>query len=105
MAGQVALIGERYQDAASHSYSPLCRQPVIVLAADPATLTTIHARALARGVEAALYVEAMCSTGHGEANRAAMRAVRPEDGHAVGLGLHAERRLVDKITKGARMHG
>lgn len=98
------ILGEDYVDAAGNRFHPLCIQPMIVLACDGATLSKIHRRALERGVRCAAYVEEMFATGHDEANREAFSAFTPEDAKIVGLGLRAERKLVDKITKGARMH-
>ena len=98
------LIGAPYVDAAGHAYHPLCVQPVIVLAADQATLAAIHARALEREAPHALYIEEMFSTGHDDANRAVFAQHAPSDAKVVGLALRAGKKAVDKITKGARMH-
>ena len=57
-----------------------------------------------RNVRLSLYIEDMFATGHDEANRAAVKARTPDDMHIVGLALHDEKKIVDKITKGARMH-
>ena len=98
------IIGEPYQDAAGNSYHSLSVQPVIVLAADQPTLGAIHRRALERRVPHALYIEEMFATGHDAANRAVFAQHGPETAKVVGLALRDERKLVDKITKGARMH-
>jgi hypothetical protein len=98
------IIGEPYRDAAGNVYSCLSVQPVVVLAADQATLSTIHRRALDRGVRHALYIEEMFATGHDAANRAVFAAHGPETAKVVGLALREEKKLVDKIAKGARMH-
>lgn len=98
------LIGEPYQDAAGGRYRPLLIQPVIVLTTDGAGLRKIYERALERGAALALYVEEMFATGHDAANRAAVRRQAPEALNLVGLGLREERKLVDKITRGAKMH-
>ncbi|TIW33998.1 MAG: DUF2000 family protein [Mesorhizobium sp.] len=97
------IIGEPYRDRAGNIYNPLPIQPVIVLSADGPTLNAIHRRALERGVTASAYVEEMFSTGHDAANRAAFAEFAPEDARVVGIALRAEKKLVDKITKGARM--
>jgi NAD(P)-dependent dehydrogenase (short-subunit alcohol dehydrogenase family) len=60
--------------------------------------------ALERNVTTSLYVEEMFSTGFDAANRAVFAEFAPEDAKVVGLALRAEKKLVDKITKGARMH-
>ena len=108
MSGIVAqtpdIIGEPYIDAKQNIYNPLSRQPAIVLAADQATLTKIHRRVLDRGVTASAYIEEMFATGHDAANREVFAAVDPEQAKFVGIGIHADKRIVDKITKGAKMH-
>lgn len=58
------LVGEPYRDAVGNLYSSLCIQPVIVLAADHQTLSTIHQRALNRQVPHALYIEEMFTTAY-----------------------------------------
>ena len=98
------IIGEPYRDRAGNLFNPLSIQPVIVLSADGATLAAIHRRALERGVTASAYVEEMFSTGHDVANRATFAEFAPDDAKIVGIALRAEKKLVDKITKGARMH-
>ena len=50
------------------------------------------------------FVEDMFSTGHDEANRATVAVRKPDNLPIVGLALREERKLVDKITKGAKMH-
>lgn len=99
-----SLTGEPYRDAAGNQYHSLCIQPVIVLAADQATIKAIHQRALGRQVRHGLYIEEMFSTGHDAANRAAFAAHDPESAKVVGLALREDKKVVDKITKGARMH-
>ncbi|WP_217571271.1 DUF2000 family protein [Mesorhizobium sp. GbtcB19] len=98
------IIGEAYRDRAGNLYNPMSIQPVIVLSADGATLSTIHRRALERGITTSAYIEEMFSTGHDVANRAVFAEFAPDDAKIVGIALRAEKKLVDKITKGARMH-
>jgi hypothetical protein len=98
------IIGEPYRDRAGNLYNPLSVQPIIVLSADRPTLAAVHRRTLERGVTASLYIEEMFSTGFDAANRAVFAQYAPEDAKVVGIALRAEKKLVDKITKGARMH-
>jgi len=98
------LIGEPYEDAAGNRYNALAIQPMIVLSADDETIKTIYRRAMERGVRLTLYIEQMFATGHDEANRATVRQYHPEAMNVVGLALREDKKLVDKITKGARMH-
>jgi len=98
------LIGEPYEDAASNRYNALAIQPMIVLSADGEAIKAIYRRAMERGVRLSLYIEDMFATGHDAANRATVKQYRPEAMNVVGLALREDKKLVDKITKGARMH-
>lgn len=98
------LLGEPYEDAAGNMYCPLVVQPMIVLSADADTLRAIHRRAVERGARLSLYIADMFSTGHDAANRAAVKQHVPEAMDVVGVALREDRKPVDKITKGARMH-
>ena len=98
------LIGEPYEDAAGNTYNALMIQPTIVLSADRETLKAIYRRAMERRARMSLYIEDMFSTGHDAANRAAVKQHPPETLEVVGLALREEKKTVDKITKGARMH-
>lgn len=98
------IIGEPYIDGDGNTYNRLSIQPVIVLAADQETLTRIHRRGMDRGVRLSLYIEDMFETGHDEANRAAVLRRGVDDMTIVGLAMRDDRKVVDKVTKGARMH-
>lgn len=98
------IIGDAYCDATGHLYSSLPIQPLIMLAADQGLLSRIQRRALQRQVRVALYIEEMFGTNHDTANRAMFARFGPDTAKPVGLALRAERKLVDKITDGARMH-
>jgi hypothetical protein len=98
------LIGEPYEDAVVNFYNPLMIQPMIVLGADRETLNAIYQRAMERRVRLSLYIEDMFSTGHDAANRATVKQYAPDAMNVVGLALREDQKIVDKITKGARMH-
>ncbi len=98
------LVGEPYEDAAGNPYNPLMIQPMIILGADRETLKAIYGRAMERRVRLSLYIEDMFTTGHDAANRAAVKQYAPEAMNVVGLALREDKKIVDKITKGARMH-
>ncbi|TNM65457.1 DUF2000 family protein [Aliirhizobium smilacinae] len=104
IAQSPAIIGEPYRDAMENVYNPLSIQPLVVLAADQETLRAIHKRALDRKVTTSAYIEEMFATGHDVANREVFARFGPDDAKLVGIALRAERKLVDKITKGAKMH-
>lgn len=99
-----AIIGEAYRDAAGNVYNPLTIQPMVVLTADQEGLRSIHRRALEREITTSLYVEEMFATGHDGANREVFERFSPEDARVVGIAMRAEKKVVDKITRGARLH-
>jgi hypothetical protein len=98
------IIGEPYRDSAGNIYNAMSVQPVIVLAADAPTMAAIHRRSLDHGMKTSLYVEEMFTTGHDAANREVFGRFSPEDAKVVGIALRADRKIVDKITKGARKY-
>ncbi len=102
---QAERLGDPYVDADGVRYRPMIRQPVIVLSADPDGLKKIHARGIARGVEMAVYIEDMFATGNDVDNRAAVQRWTTEALQPVGLAFHADKKIADKISKGAKMHG
>jgi hypothetical protein len=105
IAGQYPeIIGEPYRDHAGNTFNALSIQPIVVLQTDAATLSTIHRRALDQGVKSSLYVEEMFATGHDAANREVFAQFAPDDAKVVGIALRAEKKTVDKITKGAKLH-
>ena len=99
------LAGEPYQDASGRFYGSLIRQPVLIFAASAAELTNGLQRAQQRGVRPHLYTKELFATGNDVDNRAAVAAVATDALDLVGIGLHAERKEIDKIIKGLKLHG
>ena len=97
-------IGEPYEDASGNGYLRLIGQPVLIYGADRAALARVLDRALARGVQSALYTEEMFSTTHDAANREAVRSVERENLNLVGIAIRAERKVVDKIVDKLKFH-
>ena len=83
----------------------MIREPIMVYQGSAADLTKIRARAVSRGLTISIYTHELFATGNDEDNRAAVAAVKAEDLDIVGLALHAERKLVDKVVKGLKLHG
>jgi len=104
VAQSPTIIGEAYRDAAGNVYNPMSIQPVVVLVADQEALRGIHRRALERDLQVSAYVEEMFATGHDAANREVFAQFHPDNARLVGLALRAGRKVVDKVTKGAKMH-
>jgi hypothetical protein len=104
VGANAGLIGEPYEDADGNFYNPLVIQPVIVLSADADALRAIYRRAMERSARLSLYIEDMFATGHDAANRATVKQYRPDEMKLVGLALREDKKIVDKIVKGAKMH-
>jgi hypothetical protein len=51
-----------------------------------------------------IYTYDLFATGNDDDNRAAVARVATEALDLVGLALHAERKAVDKVTKGLTLH-
>ena len=99
------LAGEPYRDASGRFYGPLVRQPILIFAASATELTNVLQRAQQRGVRPHLYTKDLFATGNDLDNRAAVAAVATDSLDLVGLGLHAERKEIDKMIKGLKLHG
>ena len=97
-------VGEAYQDADGTKYLPMFGQPVLVFATDAEGLTRSLDRALQRGVVPTVFTDELFATGNDVANRAAVAAVGRAEMRLAGIALRAERRDVDRITKGLRLH-
>lgn len=98
------IIGEPYADGSQQMYLPLCIQPMIVMKTTRARLQTILNRANSQNVAAAIYIEDMFITGHDAANRATVTNYPSGELPLVGLAVRGEKKAVDKIVKGAKLH-
>jgi hypothetical protein len=100
-----AVVGQPYMDGSGNRYLPMCRQPIMVYAADSAGLRRAYERAMARDVERlAVFTHDLFTTPHGHANRAAVASIAAADLNFAGIALHAERKTVDKVLDKLRPH-
>ncbi|WP_433249415.1 DUF2000 family protein [Streptosporangium sp. CA-135522] len=102
--GGPQVMGEPYADGSDNRYLAMFRQPVLVYAADAAGLSAAHSRALARGLDVALYTEELFKTDNDDDNRAAVRAVPGDELRLVGIAVYGPRTAVDKVLKGLALH-
>jgi hypothetical protein len=103
--GVPGLVGEAYVDGSGNRYLPMLRQPILIYAADSAGLRRAYERAMAREVEQlAIFTRDLFSTSNDTANRAAVAAVPAEELDLVGIGLRADRKVVDKVLDKLRPH-
>ena len=98
------LIGEPYADASGTQYGAMIRQPILVYEVEKADLTKANGRALSRDVVPIVFTADLFETGNDNDNRAAVAAVPLEDLDLVAIALHADRKTVDKVMKGMKLH-
>ncbi|WP_394828689.1 DUF2000 family protein [Pendulispora albinea] len=98
------VAGEPYEDAAGRRYLALFRQPVLVYAGSYEALSSAHARALERGLSAAIYTDEMFVTNNDVDNRAAVRSADPKQLRLAGIAIYGPRGIADKAFKGLRLH-
>jgi hypothetical protein len=96
------IVGEPYRDGDGRLYTPMIREPVFVYGATSAELARTHARALNRGIRFAIYTEPLFETTNDVDNRANVAASATAALDLVGLGLHSERKIIDKIVGGLK---
>ncbi|MFD2768561.1 DUF2000 domain-containing protein [Micromonospora eburnea] len=99
------VIGEPYEDASGVPYLSMFRQPVLVFEGGKELLRAAHGRALGRNLPVSVFTSDLFATNNDRDNRAAVRAVPTEQLDLVGMGVYGPRNSVDKVLKGAGMHG
>ncbi|MDC2981520.1 DUF2000 family protein [SAR116 cluster bacterium] len=99
------IVGKTHQDRGGKRQLAMSVQPVIVLAGTANVLTNIRNCINDTRVDTVGYIEEMFSTGHDEASRAIFAEHDATEANTVGIALRADKKIVDKITKGARMRG
>jgi hypothetical protein len=82
----------------------LVRQPILIFAAAGDDLKRVLRRALERGLVPSIYTSDLFATSNDADNRAAVAAVPTHALDLVGLALHADRKAIDKVTKGLALH-
>ena len=98
------LLGRSYSDADGNTYAPLIIQPIVVLSSSKSAIQRTYLRAMNRNVDLAIYVEEMFNTGHDAANRAVVNIQKSADLNLVGVAMRDDKKIVDKVTKGLKLH-
>jgi hypothetical protein len=99
------LPGEFYLDASGRQYGKLIRQPILIFGASAAELARSRQRATERNLPVSIYIQELFATGNDADNRAAVAAVPTDQLDLVGLAIHADKKDVDKVVKGLKLHG
>lgn len=97
-------VGLPYQDGSGGHYLPMFRQPGLVFAASREELRRAFDRARQSDIAMAIFTDDLFSTGHDDANRAAVRAVAQDALSLVGIAFRAERKIASKVVKGLALH-
>jgi hypothetical protein len=98
------IVGERYSDASGRDYGALVRQPILIFAAAREEIARSLNRARERGITPSIYTADLFGTFNDADNRAAVAAVATDGLDLVGLALYGERKLIDKVVKGLKLH-
>jgi hypothetical protein len=104
IAANPEVIGANYEDASGNVYLPMFVQPVLVFSATAEQLRTVYQRLMEQNICFSVFTEELFSTGHDEANRAAVKAVKSEDLKLTGLGVRADKKRLDSALKGLSLH-
>lgn len=99
-----STVGPPYEDGSGNQYLPMFRQPGLLFAASQEELRRAFDRARQNEVAMAIFTDELFSTGHDDANRAAVRAVSLEELSLVGIAFRAERKVANKVVKGLKLH-
>ena len=96
------IVGEPYRDGDGRLYAPMIREPVFIYGATSAELARTHGRAVNRSIRFAIYTAPLFETTNDADNRANVAATATAALDLVGLGLHADRKIIDKIVSGLK---
>lgn len=77
---------------------------MIVLTGSANFLQNARNRANERGIATVAYIAEMFATRNDEADRAIFSEHMSNEDNTVGIALRADKKIVDKITKGTKMH-
>jgi hypothetical protein len=97
-------MGEPYEDASRRKFAKLLAQPMLIFAAGPSELLRAHRISGENNLTTAAYVRAMFGTGHDAANREVFMEEPTEAPDLVGIAIRGPKKVIDKATKGARLH-
>ena len=98
------LIGKEYLDKSANKYLALSQQPAVILEADTTKIVKIHERVISHSIASALYIRDMFSTYNDDDNRNTVLKYNPSELPLVGIAIREEKKLVNKVTKGAKLH-
>jgi hypothetical protein len=93
-----------YEDGSRRKFASLLGQPMLIFAAGLHELRRAHRISGENGLITAAYVRAMFGTGHDAANREVFMAEPADAPDLVGIAIRGPKKVIDKATKGAKLH-
>lgn len=99
-----AIAGENYRDGSGNVYMPLVIQPMMIFQADANKIRKVYDRAMSRDVTLAIFTRELFATGNDIDNRAAVANVTADNLDLVGLAIRDQKKTIDKIIKGLKLH-
>lgn len=104
IAGTQNIIGENYLDKDGAEYLPMSQQPVLVFSANQEEIKRTFTRASSRDIKMSIYIEELFNTFNDEDNRAAVKKFKTNELNIVGIGLRGNKKDIDKVLKGLKLH-
>ena len=95
-------IGENYVDGSGRVYLPMIRQPILIFAANREQIRTVYETAVHADAQFSIYTEELFATGNDIG--AVVRAVPSEELKLVGMAIRARKKVMEKLTKGLKLH-
>ena len=83
---------------------PMFREPVLVFSSNWQQIRKAYDRAMRRNVRLAIYTVESFGIGHITANQAMLKAAASDSLNLAGIAMHDDKKTVDKILKGMRLH-
>jgi hypothetical protein len=99
-----AIVGEPYADASGNQYLPMIIQPIMIYQADAESIRKAYLRAMDRGVQLAIFTSDLFATGSDIDNRAAVADKPAQALDLVGLAMRDQKKTVDYVVKGLKLH-
>ncbi len=104
IGGTQNIIGKPYVDGSDIAYLPMCRQPIIIYAANPDQIKDVLNKSIAKEIRSVIYTEELFATKNDSENRAKISEFETDALNLVGLGLYGKKNHIDRIVKGLELH-
>lgn len=97
-------MGNDFIDASNVRYLGMLCYPVIIYKADPGKLRNLYQKAVTRGLHIEIYTKKLFETMNETDNLSAISQFREDEQDYVDLVFYGDRRHIDKVLKGQKLH-